>query len=335
MMTNRRRKVLVVGVGSIGQRHARLCRERSELSVEICDSRTESLETARHNLGEVVCWADLHEALAQAPDIVIVATPHDQHGLVTILALAAGADVLCEKPMAHDLASAKQMLDAASATSKLLRIAFMMRFHPGVRRIRELINNGTLGAPVFARYSVGSYITLENSVSRYQQHTFGAAVMDYAHGIDLIGWLLQRQPRGAYARGIQAGKVEFTSPPNVLSAILDYEDAFLSELHIDYLTKPQANTLEVLGDAASASLDFGSRSLTVRHRGSSELIHEAVDVSQDEIYREQLSGFLSAIDGQADELTTPGEGLQSVACSDAIIRSLKTGIRVQVQASRP
>jgi predicted dehydrogenase len=330
MMTNQRRKVLVVGVGSIGQRHARLCRERVDLSVELCDSRAESLEAARRNLGDVACWTDLHEALDQAPHVVIVATPHDQHERVVTRALAAGAHVLCEKPMAHELASARRMLDAAAAHSRVLRIAFMMRFHPGVRRIRELLHNGTLGAAICARYSVGSYITLENSVSRHQETTFGAAVMDYSHGIDLVGWLLQRQPLGAYARGIQAGNVEFTSSPNLLSAILDYEDGLLSELHIDYLTKPQANTLEVIGDAASASLDFESRIVTVRHRQSNELIHEAFAGPRDDIYRAQLTSFLRGIDGQTDELTTPSEGLQSVACSDAIISSLKTGARVEI-----
>ena len=331
MLANQIRKVLVVGVGSIGQRHARLCREREDLSVELCDSRAESLKAARRNLGDVVCRTDLREALDQAPHVVIVATPHDQHERVTTSALATGAHVLCEKPMAHEVASARRMLDAAQAHARVLRIAFMMRFHPGVRRIRELVYNGTLGTVNCARYSVGSYITLENSVSRYQQNTFGAAVMDYSHGIDLVGWLLERQPLGAYARGIQAGNVEFTSSPNLLSAILDYEDALLSELHIDYLTKPQANTLQVIGDAASASLDFGSWSLTVRHRESNKLIHEAFDESMDNIYRAQLSCFLGAIDGQSDDLTTPSEGLQSVACSDAIISSLRTGGRVEVQ----
>lgn len=105
----------------------------------------------------------------------------------------------------------------------------------------------------------------------------------------------------------------------------------LSELHIDYLTKPQANTLEVIGDAASVSLDFESRIVTVRHRQSNELIHEAFAGPRDDIYRAQLTSFLSGIDGQPDELTTPSEGLQSVACSDAIISSLKTGARVEIK----
>jgi len=327
--------VLVVGLGSIGQRHARLCRERRELSVEICDNRAESLETARRNLGDVVCWSDLHEALAQAPDIVIVATPHDQHERVAVQALEAGAHVLCEKPMAHGIDSARRMYEAHGLGSRILRIAFMLRFHPGVRRLRDWLREGALGTPAFARYAVGSYITLENSISRYQQKTFGAAVMDYAHGIDLIGWLIEQPPCGAYARGVQAGNVEFTSSPNVLSVILEYEGAFQSELHIDYLTKPQANTLEIIGDAAAASLDFGSGSLILRRRNANDLLEETVSPERDDIYRTQLAGFLDAVDGRPDELATPLEGLQSVACADVIIRSLTSGQREPVTNFKP
>jgi len=209
-----------------------------------------------------------------------------------------------------------------------------LRFHPGVRRVRELLREGALGTPAFARYAVGSYITLENSISRYQQTTFGAAVMDYAHGIDLIARLVERSPQGAYARGVQAGAVEFTSSPNVLSAILDYEGAFQSELHIDYLTKPQATTLEVIGGATCASLDFGSGSLILRRRNANDLLEESVSPERDDIYRTQLAGFLDAVDGRSDELATPLEGLQSVACADAIIRSLTSGQREPVVISK-
>lgn len=335
-MTNpRRKKVLVVGVGSIGLRHARLCQERKDLAVEICDLHHGNLDAARAKLGELVCWSDLDAAMEQKPDLVIVATPHDQHERVTVQALEAGAHVLCEKPMAHEMDSATRMLEAhrLGLGSPILRIAFMLRFHPGVRRIRDWIRDGVLGTPAFARYAVGSYITLENSISRYQKNTFGAAVMDYAHGIDLIAWLIEQPPSGAYARGVQAGDVEFTSSPNVLSAILDYQGAFQSELHIDYLTKPQSNSLEIIGDVASASLDFGSGSLILRRRNDNDLLEETVSTQRDDIYQVQLAGFLDAIDGRPDDLATPLEGLQSVAAADAIIRSLTSGQREPVVIS--
>jgi predicted dehydrogenase len=326
-MNEKKLRVVVVGMGSIGLRHARLCRERADLSVEICDVRPEGLREAASTLGAVRAWSNIEEALASHPDIVIVATPHDTHAPVSEAALNVGAHVLCEKPMSDTLASARSMLEAARTSKRILRIAFMLHFHPGARRMKELLRSGTLGTPVFGRYSVGSYITLENSRSRYQQALFGALVMDYAHGIDLMQWLFDRPPAGVYARGIQGGALELTSTPNVLSAVLDYDTPLISELHIDYVAKPQTNVVEVVGDQGWASLDIMSGVLTIGNRAKAETLQEKPVFERDNMYREQMAQFLALMRGGTGDLTTPEAGVQSMACVDAILRSLRSAAR--------
>ena len=95
------RRILVVGTGSIGLRHARLCKERPDLRVEVCDTRTEGLDEARKVLGEAPVWADLTAALASKPDLVIVATPHDTHQPIASAAMRAGAHILSAKDVPY------------------------------------------------------------------------------------------------------------------------------------------------------------------------------------------------------------------------------------------
>jgi UDP-N-acetylglucosamine 3-dehydrogenase len=329
-MSVTQRKVLVVGTGSIGLRHARLCMERGDLIVECCDSREAGLEEAKRTLGDVRCWNSLDEALTAKPDIVIVATPHDHHEPVAVAAMKAGAHVLCEKPMSHSAEAAAHMLRVQRETGRTLRIGYNMHFHPAIRRLKQLIDDGVLGTPALARYVVGSYFTLECSRSRHQRDLFGAIIMDYAHGLDLMLWLLKRTPAGVYARGIQAGNVELTSNPNVLSSIFDYAEPLLAEIQINYLAKPQADVVEVVGDDAMASVVMGTSEVTVRHRVKDTLTKEILPYERDDMYRGQIQGLLDVIDGKEADMTTGEQGAASVALADAILKSLRSGGREHV-----
>lgn len=326
-MSSSLRKVLVVGTGSIGLRHARLCKERADLTVECCDSRAAGLEEARSTLGDVRCWSSLDDALATSPDIVVVATPHEYHEPVAVAAMKAGAHVLCEKPMSHTAEAAAHMLRVQRETGRVLRIGYNMHFHPAVRRLKELVDDGTVGTPALARYVVGSYFTLECSRSRHQRDLFGAIIMDYAHGLDLLLWLLKRTPAGVYARGIQAGDVELTSNPNVLSAIFDYKEPLLSEVQINYLTKPQSDVIEVIGDEAMASIVVSTSEVTVRHRKNDTTTRETLPYERDDMYRAQIQGLLDTIAGNPADMTDGMLGAASVDLSDAILKSVRSGQR--------
>ena len=81
---------------------------------------------------------------------VYVATPVFLHAPMTIAALRAGCDVLCEKPMALNYAEAQTMQQAAAEAARTLGIAYYRRKYPKVERARELIAAGAIGQPVFA-----------------------------------------------------------------------------------------------------------------------------------------------------------------------------------------
>lgn len=326
-MSSSRKKVLVVGTGSIGLRHARLCAERDDLEVGCCDSRQAGLDEARSTLGDVACWTRLDEALAAKPDIAIVATPHEHHEAVAVAAMKAGAHVLCEKPMSHSAEAAAHMLRVQQETGRVLRIGYNMHFHPAMRRLKQLADDGTLGTPALARYVVGSYFTLECSRSRHQRDLFGAIIMDYAHGLDLLLWLLKRRPLGVYARGIQAGNVELTSNPNVVSSIFDYDAPLLAEVQINYLAKPQSDLVEIIGDEAMASVVMGASEITVRHRAKDTMTRETLPYERDDMYRAQIQGLLDTIEGKPADMTDGILGASSVALADGVLKSLKSGVR--------
>ncbi len=88
-----------------------------------------------------------YEALLADPEVdaVYISTPHPQHEEWAIKAATAGKHILCEKPLAPDLASARRVVEAARAQGVLLMEAFMYRCHPQTIRVVQLIRAGVLG----------------------------------------------------------------------------------------------------------------------------------------------------------------------------------------------
>ena len=86
----------------------------------------------------------------EKPDVVHVATPQSLHSKHSIAAMEAGADVLCEKPMACSLEECDAMIGAAKRTGLKLMIGFMKRWNIGLEKVKEILDSEELGKPFFA-----------------------------------------------------------------------------------------------------------------------------------------------------------------------------------------
>ncbi len=139
---------LVAGIGDITRKRvlpAILSEPRSRLAGIITREPAKAVPYA------VPSWPDMESALAESQaDAVYVATPVFLHAPQTIAALRAGRHVLCEKPMALNYAEASAMQQAATETGRTLGIAYYRRMYAKIERARQLMEQGTIGRPVFA-----------------------------------------------------------------------------------------------------------------------------------------------------------------------------------------
>jgi len=141
-------KWLVIGIGDITTKRvfpALLEEKRSELWGIV------TRDPAKAAPYGVRVFTDLHAALgADGADAVYVATPVFLHAPQTLASLAAGKQVLCEKPMAMNYTEARSMVDAARAAGKTLGVAYYRRTYPKVARAKALLRQGAIGQPLFA-----------------------------------------------------------------------------------------------------------------------------------------------------------------------------------------
>ena len=146
-MMNSTFRVAIAGAGFVGRIHARSARLAGARLVGISASSAERARAAATELGAERAFASSEE-LVTAPDVDVVhiCTPNHLHVPLTEAALAAGKHVICEKPLALDVAGAERLVLAESASRTVAAVPFVYRFYPLVRELRRRVQAGTPGA---------------------------------------------------------------------------------------------------------------------------------------------------------------------------------------------
>jgi predicted dehydrogenase len=146
-------RVLVVGLGTMGLSHARAHRrvEGFEL-VGLCTRRANARADLAAEFPAVPRFEDFEAALRLQPDAVAICTYTETHAELALRALAAGAHVFCEKPLAENFEAAASVVAAAEASGKTLMVGYILRVHPSWTRFIEI--GRTLGKPLVLRMNL-------------------------------------------------------------------------------------------------------------------------------------------------------------------------------------
>lgn len=160
-------KVCVIGLGPIGNRHAKLYRENPQCELAgVCDLRADRAEVAGKAFG-VPHFLDVREMLKLKPDVCSVATGGFEYGSdhyePTMQALRAGCHVLVEKPISNDIRQAEEMVALAREKQLCLGVNLNHRFTPAAVLAKKWVDEGRLGHLLFI--NMGMWIMNPNESS--------------------------------------------------------------------------------------------------------------------------------------------------------------------------
>ncbi len=324
------RRIVVVGCGSIGRRHARVLKTRDDVALELCEPDPENLARALDEVGVVPTHTTFEEMLTTKPDMVIIATPHSLHADQSIAALGAGIHVLCEKPMSDSLENAQRMWDAVKQSDVVFSVGFTLHFYPAMRAIKDRIASGDLGTILHAHWHIGTYITLMNSISRYQATTEGALLLDYVHQPDLLNWWFGKQPRAVFTVGRQGGNRELQSNPNVLVMTIEFEDNLLATINLNYAQYPQRAYCEIIGDKQSLLYDMMTGEIHLSDYAKGEVSVEDFSAVRDDLFVAEHQAFIDAVEGKRSPESPADEAIVSMQIVEAAMASWRQKERIVI-----
>jgi len=185
-------RTAIVGCGLIGQKRAHaLGNARLVYTVDTNLARAQHLAAQYPGCIAATDWRDI--VIRDDVDLVIVATTNDALAPVTLAAVQNGKHVLVEKPAARSTRELAPVVEATKAAGVTVKVGFNHRFHPALRKAREIVDSGALGPLMYVRgrYGHGGRLGYEREWRADPVLSGGGEMLDQGiHLIDLARWFL-------------------------------------------------------------------------------------------------------------------------------------------------
>jgi predicted dehydrogenase len=195
-MSERPLRIAVAGLGYWGPNLARIFAaiDGCELAW-CCDPSAQAREAVAGRFPYARFTGDLDEVLADpALDAVALATPVPTHAESAVRVLQAGKHCFVEKPLAQSVAGAERVVAAAEAAGRVLMVGHLLEYHPGVQRLKQLVDSGELGERIYYIYgnrlNLGKLRADENAL-----WSLGA------HDVSVVLYLADEEPSEVVAHG--------------------------------------------------------------------------------------------------------------------------------------
>lgn len=343
----------IVGCGNIGRHHAELLREAGATLVGGVDVAERARERFAAEFN-VTTYEDF-EPLSDAVDAVVVATPNRFHAEYAVAALEAGLDVLVEKPLAHTLADAERIVEAARDAPGFCMVGFHTRFENEVEVLTAYRDEGRLGEPthVEASYLRRRGIPGRGSWFTRRQVSGGGALIDVGvHAIDLSLYLLgypeveevagvtrsQFGDRDDYSYihmwGDDQGPTGFDVEDSASAFVRCAGDRTVSLEVAWAANRPPKQEYVVRGDEGGATYNRSHDELTLYETdatGTNHMADTTVETAEVDAHSRELGYFADHVAaGTTPERNTVEQGLTVQRVLDAVYESSETGRAVEL-----
>ncbi len=327
-------KILVIGCGSIGERHLRCFQRTGRAELVACDNRAPLLEKITRQYG-VRGYPDLASALGgEKFDVTIVATPAHVHIRMALDCLRHGAAVFIEKPLSIGLSEIDELKREMGNRKQLVAVAYTYHFHPGIRGAREVLRSGSLGRPLQVAVVCGQHFPTYRPAYReiyYTRHeTGGGAIQDMlTHLVNAVEWMVGPSTR-VYCEAAHQLLEGVTVEDTVCASARNGD--ILVNYTLNQFQPPNEATFVVHCEAGSVKIEWHEQRYAVWPRGAPEWQYHAAPVKErDDLFVAQASGFLDAMNGATDNgLCSVDEAVQTLKFNLAALESSRTGQPVTI-----
>lgn len=296
-------RFLVIGSGSIGRRHISNLISLGIKDLLVYDASEARRTAVASELG-IRAASSLEEAWSQKPQAAFITVPTSLHIPLALEAARKNCHLFVEKPLAHNLEGVQELLDEVRERSLITLVGCNMRFHPGLRKVYDLLRTGKIGKVVSIRAEAGQYLPDWHPKEDYRlgysakRAMGGGVILDAIHEIDYVRWLM-RQEIGAVS--CFAGKLSDLEieTEDVAAILLAFSSGAIGEIHMDYVQRAYSRNCHVIGDEGTIRWDFakGETSWFIHKEGRWQTEVQPAGWNLNQMYKDEMEHFLRCLDG--------------------------------------
>lgn len=319
-MTN----ILVVGVGSIGERHVRCFGRTGRAEISICEPNESLRDTIAGRYGTVAAHATLDLALRQRPDAAVVCTPAHLHVPMAIDLARAGVDLLVEKPLSVSLDRIDELRQVLEPRQPCFAVAYVLRHHPVVDAMRQALASGRFGSPVEVVVVGGQHFPTFRPAYRQiyytRRETGGGAIQDaLTHLINAVEWLvgpIDRLAADAAHQVLEGVEVEDTVH------LVARHGGVMSSFSLNQHQAPNETTITVICQRGTIRGELHENRWRWLTEPGAAWQSESFSLERDDLFVAQAHAFLDAREGTAPVRCGLDDAWQTLRVNLAALRAL-------------
>jgi predicted dehydrogenase len=342
-------KILVAGLGSIGQRHARNLRSLLGSEVEIIAYRSKGLSeistndadfASQDSVEQEYCirsFRDFAEAVAQGPNAVLICNPTSLHVPLALLAAEAGCHLFIEKPVSHSPDGLDRLASLVQKKGLHVLMGFQFRFHPALRLVKQLIADGAIGPVIHVQAHWGELLLNWHPEEDYRQSYSaradlgGGVLLTMSHPLDYLRWLFGEV---AWVSAITAQVSGLDLDVEDLADIhVRFKSGVLGVVHLDYIEQPGSHVLQITG--RGGTIRFDNSDGTVRcfrsKQDSWETFPAPNGFERNTMFLNEMRHFIACLNHQEEPLVTLTDGIKNLELVLAAKRAAASGSGVNIE----
>jgi predicted dehydrogenase len=294
-------KFLVIGCGSIGERHIRNLQSLSAGEILVHDIDSERLAL----IGEkyrVRTYVNFDQALKQHIDAFIVCVPPSLHIPFALSGAEHGAHLFIEKPLSHTLDGVDSLLNQTRAKCLVVFIGYNLRFHPGLRLVKQFLDEDRIGKVISATVDVGQYLPDWHPWQDYRQmytakkETGGGIILDGSHELDYIRWLLgEVKEVFCFAGKLSSLEVETEDTAEI---ILKFENGAMAGVHLDFVQRAYSRSCKLIGERGTIVWDYPGKKVSIFYATTDHWEEIKTEADPNDMYISEMKHFVNCVRGE-------------------------------------
>ena len=286
---NKKSKILIIGFGSIGQRHYRNLKTLGYNNLYIFDIN-KKLQITKLALN-----------ILKQFDVVFVCSPNHLHIKQAILAAQAGCHLFIEKPLSYNLAGIDKLYKICIQKKLINIIGCNMRFHPCLRFIKEYLDSQKLGKIYSISHECGYYLPYWRPGIDYSKNyaakksTGGGIILDGIHEFDLLFWLNNfnqvRESKFVYG---QVGNLKIETEDACVAGF-KFNNKVLGSVRCDYLQQSYSRTCKVVGERGNLEWNWSENIVWLRTKDENKKIFQVKNWDVNQMYIDEIKYFMACV----------------------------------------
>jgi len=314
-------KFLIIGCGSIGQRHINNLLSIGIKNIEVFDSNKSLLK----KVGKKFNVKTLNKLEFNNTDCTLVCTPPSTHIKLAKKAIESKSHVFIEKPLSNSLSGVSTIAKLAKKNSCHVFVGYMFRFDLGLQKVKKLLNGNTIGKVLSFDAYEGWYLPKWRPWQDYtksytaSERLGGGIILDGSHEVNYLQWLGGGIKQVfSYYKKVHKLKV---NTEGLCEILLLFNSKAIGRIHLDFVNPQYNRHCEILGENGSIKWSFEKKIIEIQKNNMKKPRKIKYDDNTNKMYVNELKYIIKCINGKKNSMLSLEEALETLKISLAIKKS--------------